>query len=75
MSDHVHLIAVRPAANEAEIAVISAALSALWPAIGTPKHLARRVPNSKPWRLSGRLHKSSGLAAARLHLYSEQIRR
>ena len=50
MNEQVQVIAVRPLATDAEIAAITAAVTALWP----KPELSRRTPRDSAWRFSGR---------------------
>jgi hypothetical protein len=50
MNEQVQVIAVRPRATDAEIAAITAAVTALWP---KPEPSRRGSPDSA-WRFSGR---------------------
>ena len=50
MNEQVQVIAVRPTASDAEVAAITAAVTALWP----EPEPSRRTPRDSAWRFSGR---------------------
>jgi len=50
MNEQVQVIAVRPTASDAEVAAITAAVTALWP----KPEMCRRSSSDDLWRLSAR---------------------
>ncbi|NCZ87353.1 MAG: hypothetical protein EBY95_07870 [Actinobacteria bacterium] len=50
MNEQIQVIAVRPTASDEEIAVITAAVTALWP----KPEPSRRTSRDDTWRFSGR---------------------
>ena len=62
MNSRIQVISIRPAAEEYEIAVITTALSAIWPHPTKRSHVQR----DSSWRFSGRADRGRVVRAAKI---------
>jgi hypothetical protein len=62
MNSRIQVISIRPAAEESEVAVITTALSAMWPHPTKRSHIQR----DSSWRFSGRANRGRVVRAVEI---------